>query len=160
MTCRVAATGAEVHRQHRLDPGIPAPVDEFVGAELVGLGGDPGQVEPARPLLHRADAVLPVVAGDKIAAGIAHDGRRQLADQSQHVAAETTLVRGGMAGLEDAAIDAAAEMFDEGAEQSGVSVVPIDVASAGKVSGRDCFFQNSGQFSSGRWRLRGHRAHP
>ena len=105
---RVAAARAEVDRQHRLDVGGTAPVDEFVGAELVGLGRHPGEVEPARPLLHRPDAIFPIVAGDEVAAGIAHDGRRQLAHQRQHVAAEAVLIGGRMAGLEDAAIDAAA----------------------------------------------------
>ena len=42
-------------------------------------------------------------------------------DQRQHVAAETPLVGGGVAGLVDAAVDAAAEMLDESAEQP-----PID----------------------------------
>ena len=117
---RIAAARAEVHRQHRLDVGGAAPVDEFVGAEPVRLGGHPGQVEPARPLLDRADAILPIVAGDEIAAGIAHDGRRQFAHQRQHVAAEAVLIGGRMAGLEDAAIDAAAEVLDEGTEQAAI----------------------------------------
>ena len=124
----IAAARAEVDRQHRLDVGGAAPVDEFVGAELVGLGRHPGEIEPARPLVHRADAVLPVVAGDEVAAGIAHDGRRQLAHQRQHVAAEALGVGGGMAGLEDAAIDAAAEMLDEGAEQARIGGADRDVA--------------------------------
>ena len=83
---------AEVDREHRLDAGRPAPVDELVGAERVGLGRQPGEVEPPRPALARADAVLPVVARDEVAAGVAHDRRRQLAHQRQHVAAEAALV--------------------------------------------------------------------
>ena len=85
---RIAAARAEIDRQHRLDARGAAPVDEFVGAELVGLGRHPGEVEPARALRDRADAVLPVVAGDEVAARIAHDRRRQLAHQRQHVPAE------------------------------------------------------------------------
>ena len=49
-----AASGtarAEVDREHRLDAGAPAPVDELVGAERVGLGRQPGEVEPPRPAL-------------------------------------------------------------------------------------------------------------
>ena len=68
----------------------------------------------------RADAVLPVVAGDEIAARIAHDGGRELAHHRQHVLAEALLVGLRVAGLVDAAIDAAAEMLDEGAEQPPV----------------------------------------
>src|SRR3546814_17534011 len=37
---------AEVDREHRLDVGGLAPVHEFVGAELVGLGRAPGEIEP------------------------------------------------------------------------------------------------------------------
>ena len=90
---RVAVARAQVHRQHRLDVGQPAPVDELVGAEGVGLGRHPGQVEPARPLLHRADAVFPVVAADEVAAGVTHDGRRQFAHQREHVVAEAVACR-------------------------------------------------------------------
>ena len=73
-------------------------------------------------LLDRADAVLPIVAGDEVAAGIAHDRRAELLDEGEHVAAEALRVGGRMAGLVDAAIDATAEMLDEGAEQAGVGV--------------------------------------
>src|SRR5437879_4088560 len=108
---RVGAAGAEVDGEHRLDPGEPAPVEEFVGAEMVGLGRQPGEIEPARPRLDRTDAVLPVVAGNEIAARIAHDGRRQLAHEGQYVAAKTLRVGLRMARLENAAIDAASEML-------------------------------------------------
>ena len=117
---RIAAARAEIDREHRLDVGGAAPVDELVGAERVRLGRHPGKVEPARAILHRPDAVLPVVAGDEIAARIAHDGGRELAHHREHVLAEALLVGLRMAGLEDAAIDAAAEMLDEGAEQPPV----------------------------------------
>ena len=124
----VAAARAEIDRQHRLDARGAAPVDEFVGAELVGLGRHPGEVEPARPLGHGTDTVLPVVARDEVAAGIAHDRGRQLAHQGEHVAAEALGVRRGMAGLEDAAIDAAAEMLEEGAEQPGMGRADGEIA--------------------------------
>ena len=125
---RIAAARAEIDRQHRLDVRGAAPVDELVGAELVGLGRHPGEVEPARPLGDGADAVLPIVAGDEVAAGIAHDGRRELAHQLEHVLAEALGVGGRMAGLEDAAIHAAAEMLDEGAEQARVGGADREIA--------------------------------
>ena len=52
----------------------------------------------------------------------------ELAHQRQHVAAEALLVGGRMAGLVDAAIDAAAEMLDEGAEQARVGLADGEVA--------------------------------
>ena len=52
----------------------------------------------------------------------------------EHVAAEAVLVGRRMAGLEDAAIDAAAQVLDEGTEQAGVGVADHDVASKLHVS--------------------------
>ncbi len=113
----VAGARAEIDRQHGFDAGHAAPVDELVGAELVGLGRHPGEVEPGRPLADRADAIFPIVARDEVAAGVAHDGGLELAHQGHHVLAEALGVGRRMAGLEDAAVDAAPEMLDEGAEQ-------------------------------------------
>ena len=124
----IAAARAEIDRHHRLDAGGLAPVHEFIGAEMIGLGREPGQIETRRPLLDRADAVFPVVAGDEIAAGIAHDGRTELLHQRQHVLAKALGVRGRMSGLVDAAIDAASEMLDEGAEQAGIGVADGKIA--------------------------------
>ena len=123
----VRAAGAEVDREHRLDPGRAAPGDELVGAEGVGLGREPGEVEAPGPRLERADAVLPVVAGDEVAAGIAHHRGAELAHQRQHVLAEALRVGGRVAGLEDAAVDAAAEVLDEGAEQAAVGRADRDL---------------------------------
>ena len=44
----------------------------------------------------------------------------ELADQVEHVAAEAVLVGGGVAGLVDAGVDAAAHVLDERAEQAAV----------------------------------------
>ena len=128
MARRIGAARAEVDREHRLDAGGAAPVDELVGSEGVRLGRLPGQVQAARALLDGADAVLPVVAGDEVAARVAHDGGRELAHQLEHVAAEAARVGGGVAGLVDPAIDAAAEMLDEGAEQAAVGLADGKVA--------------------------------
>src|SRR5690606_16049315 len=73
------AAGAEVDRHHRLGARRLRPAGELAETELVGLDRAPGPVEPARPLLLRADPVLPVVAGDEVAAGVAHDGGAELA---------------------------------------------------------------------------------
>jgi hypothetical protein len=54
-----------------------APLDELVGAELVGLERVPGPLEHGGPLGLRPDAVEPVVAGDEVAARVAHDRHAQ-----------------------------------------------------------------------------------
>ena len=98
-------------------PALRRPGDELVGADLVGLDRAPGEVEPRRPLLARADAVLPVVGGHEVAARVAHDGDAELARQLEHVAAEAVLVGGRVARLVDAAVDGAPHVLDERAEQ-------------------------------------------
>ena len=126
----VACKRAKIDREHRLHLRRTAPVDELIGAEGVGLGGEPGQIEPLGPLRNGADPVPPVVARDEIAARIAHDGRAQFTHQRQHILAEALLVGSCMARLVDAAVNAAAEMLHEGAEQARVGFsdreIPVD----------------------------------
>ncbi len=116
----IPRTRAEVHRQHRFRIGQPAPVDEFIGAELVGLGGHPGKVQAAWSARRGTDPVLPVVAGNEIAARIAHDRGRQLAHQRKHVPAKTMGVGRRMTRFEYAAVDTATQMLDESTEQAAV----------------------------------------
>jgi hypothetical protein len=120
--CGVAAAGAEVDREHRLDAGDATPVDELVGAEVVRLSRQPREVEPARPPLARADAVLPLVAGDEVAARVADERRPQLADEREDVATEAVGVGARMAGLVETAVDAAPDVLDERAEQAPVGL--------------------------------------
>ena len=128
VACGIAAARAEIDGEHGLDLRGAAPIHELIGAERVGLGREPGEVQPGRTLIGRAHPVLPIVAGNEIAAGIAHDGRPELLDERQHVAPETLLVGGRMAGLVDAAVDATTKMLDEGAEQARVGLTDGEVA--------------------------------
>jgi hypothetical protein len=70
----ITAARTQIDSEHRLQPGSPTPIDEFVGAEGVRFGWHPLQFQPQGPLLQRTDPVIPVVAADKIAAGVADDG--------------------------------------------------------------------------------------
>src|SRR5690606_37018327 len=124
----VGTARAEVHRQHGLDIRKAAPVHELVCAEGVRLDRLPGKVEAARALLHGTYAILPVIARDEIAAGVAHDGGAEFAYQLQHVATETSLIGAGVVRLVNSAIDATAKMFDEGAEQPSVGGADGEVA--------------------------------
>ena len=99
---------AHVDRQHRLHAGATGPGQELVGPDLVGLDRAPGQFEAPRPRLARADAVLPVVARDEVAARVAHDRDAQLADELEHVLADAVAVA-----LVDPAVHAAAHVLDE-----------------------------------------------
>ena len=105
--------GAEVDRHHDLGADALGPVDELVQTELVGLHRVPGEVEPGRPIGPGADAVLPAVVGDEVAAGVADHGRADLVGEGRHVAAEAPLVGGRVAGLVDSGVDAATHVLDE-----------------------------------------------
>ena len=105
--------GAHVDGKHDFGAGFLAPAVEVVDAHLVGFGAMPGQVAAHGAILAWTDAVFPVVVGYEIAAGVAHAGDAQLLDQVKHVLAEAVFVGGGMAGLVDAAVDAAVQMFYE-----------------------------------------------
>ncbi len=118
---------AEIDRQHGLGPGRSAPSDELVAAEAVGLGRAPGEIETARACIDGPDPVLPIVAGDEIPARIADDRGPELAHQRQHVAPEAALVRRRVARLIDPAIDAAAEMLDEGAEETRIGLADREI---------------------------------
>ena len=114
------AAHAQVDRHHRLDAGLAGPRHELVQAERVRLDGLPGEVEPARTVVDRTDAVLPAVAGDEVAARIPDDRDAQLARQLQHVAAKPARVGSGVTRLVHAAVDAPPHVLDERAEQPAV----------------------------------------
>src|SRR5690606_40670565 len=66
------------------------------------------------------DRVLPPEARDEVAAGVADGRRPELAHQIDHIQAEAVLVRGRVARLVDAVVDASAEVLDERAEDATV----------------------------------------
>ena len=68
----------------------------------------------------RADAVLPPVAGDEVAARVAHQGGAELPHELDDVAAEARLVGGRVVRLVDPGVDATPHVLDEGAEQPPV----------------------------------------
>ena len=82
-------TGAEVHPEQRLGPDRATPIDEIVGAELIRLDRVPRPFEQRRPLHFRANAVEPVVAGHKVAAGVASDRNAKLFHFADDVATES-----------------------------------------------------------------------
>lgn len=129
--------GAEVDGHHRL--GLRADLaheaDVLAEPEAVGLGGAPGEVEAAGPLLDGAHRVLPVVAGDEVAAGVADGRDTELADELQHVGAQAVGVGRRVAGFEDAGVDAAAEVLDEGTEETGVDLADGEGGVEGEAGG-------------------------
>ncbi len=111
----VEAARSEVDRQHHLRADGLAPLRELVHADRVRFRSVPGEVEPGRAPIARADAVLPIVGGNEISAGVAHDRDPEVADQLRDVAAHAVHVGAGMAGFVNAGVDRSAEMFQKGA---------------------------------------------
>ena len=112
----------EVDPEHRFDVGQFAPGDKFVRAKRVRFGAHPGEIQSAWAGFHRADPVLPVAPRHVVASGIANDSRAKLSDQIENVTTKAVGIRGGMARLKDARIDAASHMFHERAEKATVEL--------------------------------------
>src|SRR3977135_1078335 len=89
--------------------------NEHVGPKAVGLLAAPGKLDAPRAVFLRPDAVGPVVATDEVAAWPAQDGHAQITRGLQDGRAETVRVAEWRTLGVHAAIDAAAEMLDEGA---------------------------------------------
>ena len=126
---------------HRAEAAVDADVglgadalavaQKLVGAEAIGLEVVPGQLGPHRALVLGADAVLPVVARGEVAAGITQDRDAELLHRLHDVGAIAVFIGEGAAFLVDAAVDHAAEMFGEVAEEVRVhltdSAIDIDL---------------------------------
>ena len=123
---------AHVHADVRLRVEDPAVLDELVRAEAVRLLRVPRELAAPRPVAGRADAVGPVVPAHEVAARPAEHRHAERADRLQHVPPEAARIAERRALLEDAAVDAAAEVLDEVAEDP-----PIHGADpAGEVDAR------------------------
>jgi len=79
------------------------------------------QIEPAGALGDGADAVEPVVAADKVAPWPAQDGWVEGADGLQRILARRVLAAVGAARIDDAVVDAAADVLDEAAVDQGLT---------------------------------------
>ena len=118
--CLLRTAGTQVDAIHGGDIGLAAPVAKFMQAHFVGLCGRPGKIQSLGAV--GAHGVLPVKAGYKVAAGVTHGGHAQVAHLLQHILPETLGVRGGVAGLIDAAIYGAAHVLDEGTIDAGINL--------------------------------------
>ncbi len=124
---RIAGAVAVFHPRLRLVHGARAHVDadvglgahratildELVGAEPIRLLRIPGELAPARPIVDRSHAIPPVVSADEIAAGPSQDGYAQRSYRIEHITPEPSLVTERRPLIENAAVDAAADMLDE-----------------------------------------------
>ncbi|MBN9159678.1 MAG: DNRLRE domain-containing protein [Myxococcales bacterium] len=111
------ARGAD-HGSTPLGVLLPTTVGKYtlsLNADGVRVRRMPSEVEPRRALLHRTDAVLPIVGRNEIAARVADIRNLEVAHQLRHVAAHAVRVGGCVPGLVDARIDGAPQMLEKGA---------------------------------------------
>src|SRR5215475_1210215 len=125
----VHGSRAHVDADVRLRAEEAAVLDEFVGAEAIRLLRVPGELAPAWARVHGAHAVEPVIAAHEVAARPAQHGHAQGPHGLQHVLAESALVAERRPFLEDAAVDAAAEVLDEVSEDPPVDLpdLPLEI---------------------------------
>src|SRR6185295_15500639 len=90
--------------------------EEVVGPEAVALHRPPGVIAPSRALVAGPDAILPVVAGGKVASRPAQERHPEPARRVHDVAAEAVSVRQRAPLLVYPAVDAAPQVLDEVAE--------------------------------------------
>ena len=140
----VGAARSEIDAQHWLCLGELAPLDKLIRSKRVGFGAQPGEIQAPWPFLCGADAILPIAARHVIASRITNDRRAEFSNQLEDVPSEPVTVRRGMARLENACVDAAAHMLNEGAKEA-----PIELGNA-KISDR----RLSGLYSLGHEKVR------
>src|ERR1022692_2367348 len=84
--------GTEIKAEQRLGVHPLAPLDELVRAELIRLDGIPGSFQNGWPFFLWPDAILPLVAGDKISPRISYDRHAELLDLCDDVFAKSLFV--------------------------------------------------------------------
>lgn len=108
----------EPHKRTRSDR--TAPSHEFVRSELIGFDGIPSLFQDARAILFRSHAIQPVIARNKVAAGIADDRHSQVLHFFQNVSTKTIRIREFGARIVDAPVNRASKMFEEGPKEVSV----------------------------------------
>ena len=141
--------GAEVHPQQRLGAHQPAPVDEFVGAELVRLERIPRAIENGWPLGLRADAIEPVVARDEVSSWIANDGNAKLADLARDIRAKAARIGHRRAGFINTRVDGPPEVLEEGTEESSIEIAHATDRRDAHACGAPTGLRGSDQFEPG-----------
>src|SRR6185503_3149487 len=141
--------GAEVHPQQRLGAHQPAPVDEFVGAELIRLERIPRAIENGWPLGLRADAIEPVVARDEISSWITNDGHAKLADLAGDIRAKAARIGHRRAGFINTRVDGPPEVLEEGTEEPSIEIAHARVRRDTHSCGPSTRLRGSDQFEPG-----------
>jgi len=105
------SSGAEIQSHERQRAYRFAPGNEFIRPKLIRVYRIPGLVQYARSILLRSDTIKPVVAGNKVAAGVTNDGNTEFTNFIHYVLAKTVRVRELRSGIVDPFIDRSSEVF-------------------------------------------------
>ena len=109
----LGGAGSHVHSAHNLGARLLRPVVKLIDADFVRLNRVPGAVKADGARSAGADSVLPVVAGEKVPARIAHEGNVQILHQVDDILPKALGIRRGVPRLVDAGIDGASQVLDE-----------------------------------------------
>ena len=107
--------GSGVGADERLASYLPAPFDELVGAESVGILHLPGFVEDGLPV--GTDPVVPMVGGHETSTGPSDDRNLEFLHGLDDIGTETVLVGKRIPGTEYAPVNLPVEMLDKLSEQ-------------------------------------------
>src|SRR5579871_5032767 len=118
----LCCSASQVDGKQRLGSCGTAPADELIGAELVGFERVPCAIEDSGPFLFRSNSIAPVISGDEVAARIAHDGNADRADFFDDILAQTVGAGMGRTGIVDTAVDGAAEVLQEGPQDTALEI--------------------------------------
>ncbi len=120
----------------RLRADALAVAQELVGAEAVGFKRAPGVIGTGGTLVARADSIGPVVAGGEVPARPPKDGNAEGLHRLDHVLPIAVGVGKRATLLEDAAINTAAQVLGEVAEDVWVHLADHAVGIDANVRGR------------------------
>lgn len=144
----IPRTGAEVGANVGFGANAIDVIEKFVSAEAVVFDGAPGHFEAAGTFVAGADAIAPVVIRRKIAAGPAEERDVEALDGFEDVLAKAGGIGERIAFVEDAAGDAATEVFDEVAVELGIDLADLAIGvdfDAGGLRGSLAATEESGR---------------
>src|SRR5690606_24536731 len=110
---RIHPSRSEVDRHHHFGIRLLRPLRKLIRADIVRFDRSPREIGAPWPILERANAVLPILTGYKIAPRITNDRHLQLLYQLDDVLPEAVFICSRMIRLVNAAVHSASQMLDK-----------------------------------------------
>ena len=109
---------AQVHGVNRLRPGFLRPLQVFVMSHIVGNVLAPCHIQMRFAFRHRTDGILPLPAGNEIAAGQAYARKTGFLQCGIKILPQSLLIRGRMLRVVHASVHHGTDRFQERAEKT------------------------------------------